>query len=303
MSDKVTIVEVGPRDGLQNEKQSIDAATKIQLINRLSAAGLVHIEAGAFVSPKWVPQMAGSADVLKAVLPENGRKLWVLVPNLRGFEDAAAAGAQHVAVFTAASESFSQKNTNASIAESLARIAEVTTAAKARNIPVRGYVSCALGCPFEGDIAPGAVTKVTEELFRLGCVEVSIGDTIGTGTIASTRALFSQLARSFAPTTLAAHFHDTYGQALANLTVAFEHGVRVVDSSVGGLGGCPYAPGATGNVATEDVVRFCEGQGMATGVDSAKLAATGTWISTALNRANASRAGKALCSKTPSCGA
>lgn len=297
MSDKVTIIEVGPRDGLQNEKQSIDTATKVELIKRLGDCGLVHIEAGAFVSPKWVPQMAGSADVLKAVLPENGKKYWVLVPNLRGLEDAIAAGAQRVAVFTAASESFSRKNTNASIAESLARIAEVTTAARARNIPVRGYVSCALGCPFEGEIAPQAVAKVTEELFALGCTEVSIGDTIGTGTLATTRALFRLLTAQFESAQLAAHFHDTYGQALANLTIALDTGIRSIDSSVGGLGGCPYAPGATGNVATEDVVRFCEGQGLATGIDAAKLAATGTWISTALNRTNASRAGKALCSK------
>ncbi len=297
MSNSVTIVEVGPRDGLQNESLNIDTATKIELIKRLADCGLVHIEAGAFVSPKWVPQMAGSADVLKAVLPEAGKKYWVLVPNLRGFEDAVAAGAQHVSVFTAASESFSQKNTNASIAESLARIAEVTVAAKAKGIPVRGYVSCALGCPFEGDIDPAAATRVTAELFKLGCVEVSIGDTIGTGTMASTRTLFKQLTSEFKAAQLAAHFHDTYGQALANLTVAFEYGIRTVDSSVGGLGGCPYAPGATGNVASEDVVRFCEGQGLATGVDSVKLAATGVWISNVLNRPNASRAGKALCSK------
>lgn len=296
MSDSVTLVEVGPRDGLQNEKQSIDTATKVELINRLSACGLVHIETGAFVSPKWVPQMAGSAEVLKAVLPEQERKLWVLVPNLRGYEDARAAGARHVAVFTAASETFSQKNTNASIAENLARIAEVTATAKADGIPVRGYVSCALGCPFEGAIAPNAVAKVTGELFRLGCAEVSIGDTIGTGTLASTRALFALLTSEFPAARLAAHFHDTYGQALANLTVALDKGVRVIDCSVGGLGGCPYAPGATGNVATEDVVRFCEGQGLQTGVDMEKLAATGGWISTRLNRLNASRAGRALCS-------
>lgn len=297
MSERVTLVEVGPRDGLQNEQQSIDTATKAELIRRLGDCGLVHIEAGAFVSPKWVPQMAGSAEVLKAVLPENGRKYWVLVPNLRGFEDAVAAGAQHVAVFTAASESFSRKNTNATIAESLTRIAEVTAAAKARNIPVRGYVSCALGCPFEGAITPTAVADVTGKLFGLGCAEVSIGDTIGTGTIATTRTLFALLARQFKPATLAAHFHDTYGQALANLTVALEHGVRTIDSSVAGLGGCPYAPGATGNVATEDVVRFCEGQGLATGIDSAKLATTGAWISAALGRPNASHAGRAICAK------
>lgn len=298
MSDKVTIVEVGPRDGLQNEKQNIDVATRVELIKRLGAAGLVHIEAGAFVSSKWVPQMAGSADVLKAILPEAGKQYWVLVPNLRGFEDALAAGAQRVAVFTAASESFSLKNTNAGIAESLVRIAEVTAAAKDKGIPVRGYVSCALGCPFEGMIAPSAVTRVTAELLKLGCVEVSIGDTIGTGTLATTRALFKALTAEFKPAQLAAHFHDTYGQALANLTAALEHGIRTIDSSVGGLGGCPYAPGATGNVATEDVVRFCEGQGLATGIDSALLSATGAWISQKLNRANASRAGRALCSKS-----
>lgn len=298
MSDKVTIVEVGPRDGLQNEKQNIDVATRVELIKRLGTAGLTHIEAGAFVSPKWVPQMAGSAEVLQAILPEAGKQYWVLVPNLRGFEDAIAAGAQRIAVFTAASESFSQKNTNASIAESLARIAEVTSAAKAKNIPVRGYVSCTLGCPFEGMITPAAVTRVTAALLKLGCAEVSIGDTIGTGTLATTRALFKALTSEFKPAQLAAHFHDTYGQALANLTVALELGVRIIDSSVGGLGGCPYAPGATGNVATEDVVRFCEGQGLATSIDSTLLSATGEWISQKLNRANASRAGRALCSRT-----
>lgn len=296
MSDRVTLFEVGPRDGLQNEKAQIDIATRVELINRLAASGLQQIEIGAFVSPKWVPQMAGSADVLQALPDKKDR--WVLVPNRQGLDDALAAGARHVAVFTAASESFSQKNTNASIEESLKRIAEVTAAAQTKGVTVRGYVSCALGCPFEGEIAPAAVIRVTEALFRLGCGEVSIGDTIGTGTLQTTRTLFADLARNFDMKKIAAHFHDTYGQALANLTVPLELGVRTIDSSVAGLGGCPYAPGATGNVATEDVVRFCEGQGLATGIDMDTLAATGSWISTRLNRTNASRAGKALCSRS-----
>jgi hydroxymethylglutaryl-CoA lyase len=297
MSERITLVEVGPRDGLQNEKQTVTPALRIELINRLANCGLSDIEAGAFVSPKWVPQMAQSDEVLRAV-NEPSRRYWMLVPNLRGFEDAVAVGAKHIAVFTAASETFSQKNTNASIEQSLQRIAEVTSLAKAQNIEVRGYVSCALGCPYEGEIKPTSVLGVTEKLLALGCSQVSIGDTIGVGTIASTRALFGALTAQFAPGQLAAHFHDTYGQALANLTVALDKGIRTIDSSVGGLGGCPYAPGATGNVATEDVVRFCEGQGLATGIDMAKLAETGDWISSQLSRPNASRVGKAILAKS-----
>jgi hydroxymethylglutaryl-CoA lyase len=296
MSESIKIVEVGPRDGLQNETQQVDVATRVELITRLAAAGLSDIEVGAFVSPKWVPQMAESAEVLKQTAVKV-KAPWVLVPNARGLVDARAVGAKHIAVFTAASETFSQKNTNASIAESLQRIAEVATVAKADGLALRGYVSCALGCPYEGEIKPEAVLRVTRELVALGCSEVSIGDTIGVGTIKSTRILFKLLAQEFAPAQLAAHFHDTYGQALANLTAALECGVRTIDSSVAGLGGCPYAPGATGNVATEDVVRFCEGQGLVTGVDFIKLAETGVWISDKLGRSNASRAGKACQAK------
>lgn len=296
MSEPVKIVEVGPRDGLQNEKQQIDVATRVELIARLASCGLTDIEVGAFVSPKWVPQMADSADVL-AQTAAMVKAPWVLVPNARGLADAQAAGAKHIAVFTAASETFSQKNTNASIAESLQRIAEVAAAAKAQELALRGYVSCALGCPYEGEIKPEAVLRVTRELFALGCTEVSIGDTIGVGSVSSTRTLFKLLAQEFAPAKLAAHFHDTYGQALANLTAALECGVRTIDSSVAGLGGCPYAPGATGNVATEDVVRFCEGQGLSTGIDFIKLAETGGWISDKLGRNNASRAGRACQAK------
>ncbi len=284
ISNSVRLVEMSPRDGLQNEKQVIDTATKVELVKRLTAAGLPDIEIGAFVSPKWVPQMAGSAAVLQAVLPETSARYWVLVPNLKGYQEARQAGATRVAVFTAASESFSQKNTNVSIAESLTRIAEVTAAAQKDNIPVRGYVSCALGCPFEGAIAPQAVRTVTAELFKLGCAEISIGDTIGIGTPPTTQALFDVLIAAFDVSKLAAHFHDTYGRAMANLTVALDKGVRIIDSSAGGLGGCPYAPGASGNVATEAVLRFCESRDLTTGVDAAKLTATGEWIRAKLSR-------------------
>jgi len=272
----------------------VSVVTRIELIKKLAACGLQQIEVGAFVSPKWVPQMADSAAVVAAVqsvVPQP----WVLVPNLRGLADAQAAGASHIAVFTAASETFSQKNTNASITQSLERIAEVAGQAKAAGLQVRGYVSCALGCPYEGAIKPQAVLDVTSRLLAVGCSEVSIGDTIGVGTLTGVRELFKQLTAQFGADRLAAHFHDTYGQALANLTAALDCGVRTIDSSVAGLGGCPYAPGATGNVATEDVVRFCEGQGLATGVDPGALSVVGNWISEQLGHPNASRAGRAIC--------
>lgn len=275
MSDFVRLVEVGPRDGLQNEQKTVDVVTRIELVQRLAEAGLRDIEVGAFVSPKWVPQMAGSDEVLKAVLPEGERRYWSLVPNLRGYEDAVKAGARRVAVFTAASETFSRKNTNSSLDESLERIAEVLAVAK---VPVRGYVSCALGCPYEGEIAPAAVARVAGELFRLGCEEVSIGDTIGKGTPETTQMLFDVLLKEFPAEKLAAHFHDTYGNALANLDVVLDRGVRIIDSSVAGLGGCPYAPGAKGNVATGAVLDLCARHGFATGVDAAKLAETAGWI-------------------------
>lgn len=283
-SDFIRLVEMGPRDGLQNEATLLETATKVELVKKLVEAGLPDIEVGAFVSPRWVPQMAGSGEVLRALLPETTARYWVLVPNLKGYQDALQAGATRVAVFTAASESFSQKNTNTSIAGSLERLAEVTAAAQLDGLAVRGYVSCALGCPFEGAIDPQAVADVTASLFKLGCSEISIGDTIGTGTPETTTALFSALSERFDVSKLAAHFHDTYGRALSNLTVALEKGVRVIDASVGGLGGCPYAPGATGNVSTNAVVRFLHAQGLQTGIDEDKLRAVAEWAAVKLNR-------------------
>lgn len=296
MSNKVRLFEMGPRDGLQNEPRQLPVATRIELVQRLARAGLRDIEVGAFVSPKWVPQMAESANVVKATAMGDAAhtQRWALVPNLRGLEEALACGITHIGVFTAASETFSQKNTNASIAESLARIAEVMTLAQQKGVTVRGYVSCALGCPFEGKIAPKAVAEVSAKLMAMGCDHVSVGDTIGTGTITRSKALLAELLSAVPATHLAAHLHDTYGQALANLTVFLDHGVRMIDSSIAGLGGCPYAPGATGNVATEDVVRLCHGLGLDTGLDLERLAPVGSWISSVLSRPNQSRAGNAV---------
>lgn len=296
MSNKVRLFEMGPRDGLQNEPRQLPVATRVELVQRLARAGLRDIEVGAFVSPKWVPQMAESASVIKATATGDAALVqrWALVPNLRGLEEAMLAGVTHVGVFTAASESFSKKNTNASIAESLERISEVMAVAKQQGVMVRGYVSCALGCPFEGVIAPKAVANVAVKLMEMGCDHVSIGDTIGTGTIASSKALLAELLSAVPATHLAAHLHDTYGQALANLTVFLDQGVRMVDSSIAGLGGCPYAPGATGNVATEDVARLCYGLGLDTGLELEKLAPVGSWISAVLSRPNQSRAGNAV---------
>src|SRR5690606_16539773 len=265
LPDKVTIVDVGARDGLQNEPGVVPTEVKIELIQRLADAGLPVVEATAFVSPKWVPQMADHDAVLRGIRRKPGVRYPVLTPNLKGFEAAVAAGAEEVAVFGAASESFSRKNINCSIAESLERFAPVVEAAKARGIRVRGYVSCVLGCPYEGEIAPDAVARVADALYRMGCYQISLGDTIGTGTPLKARRMVDAVAERVPLAHLAAHFHDTYGQALANLYAVLEQGIRTIDSSVAGLGGCPYAKGASGNVATEDVVYMLNGMGVETG--------------------------------------
>ncbi|WP_074870725.1 hydroxymethylglutaryl-CoA lyase [Atopomonas hussainii] len=297
LPSKVRLVEVGPRDGLQNEKQPISVADKIQLVNDLNAAGLSTIEVGSFVSPKWVPQMAGSAEVFTGIERKPGVVYQALTPNLKGFEAALAAGADEVAVFAAASEAFSQKNINCSISESLERFRDLMAAAQAANIPVRGYVSCVLGCPYDGEVAPAQVLSVARELFAMGCYEVSVGDTIGVGTAGKTRALFNLLAREIPREKLGGHFHDTYGQALANIYASLQEGIEIFDSSVAGLGGCPYAKGATGNVATEDVVYLLNGLGIQHGIDLSRLAAAGQRICDVLGRANGSRVARALLSQ------
>lgn len=291
---KVQLVEVGPRDGLQNESSIIPLAAKLQLIDDLATAGHTVIEAGSFVNPKWIPQMADSAEVFAGIRRHPGVRYAALTPNLQGFERAVAAGADEVAIFAAASEAFSQKNINCSIAESLKRFHEVMSAAKDRNIAVRGYVSCVLGCPYEGEIAPQAVATVCDELLELGCYEVSLGDTIGTGTAGSMQRLLDMLLARFKPEQLAVHCHDTYGQALSNILIALQMGIATVDSSVAGLGGCPYAKGASGNVATEDVVYMLEGLGIETGLNLPALVRAGNRISATLNRPNGSRAAAAL---------
>ena len=289
----VTIVEVGPRDGLQNEPGSIALDTKLALLDDLAAAGLRVIEAGSFVNPKWVPQMADSEAVFARLRRAPGVRYTALTPNLKGFERALSAGADEVAVFAAASESFSQKNINCTIAESLGRFEDVMAAAASNAIPVRGYASCVLGCPYEGAISPEAVADVTGALLDMGCYEVSLGDTIGTGTAGSMTRLLDVLLARFAPDQLAVHCHDTYGQALANILVALQHGIATVDASVAGLGGCPYAKGASGNVATEDVVYMLHGLGIETGLDLEQLVAAGRRISDALGRPTASRVARA----------
>ena len=286
---QVTLVEVGPRDGLQNESGTIALADKLRLLEDLAAAGHTVIEAGSFVNPKWVPQMADSEAVFEQLQRHPGVRYTALTPNLRGFERAAAAGVDEVAVFAAASEAFSQKNINCSIDESLERFEAVMTEAAALGIPVRGYVSCVLGCPYEGDIDPEAVRAVSQTLLDMGCYEVSLGDTIGTGTAGSMRQLLDVLLTNIAPQQLAVHCHDTYGQALANILVALENGIATIDSSVAGLGGCPYARGASGNVATEDVVYMLNGLGIESGLNLDRLIAAGRTISAALGRNNSSR--------------
>lgn len=293
----VRIVEVGPRDGLQNEKQLVSTETKVELIARLGRAGLKSIEATSFVSPKWVPQMADNAEVMAAIERLRGVSYPVLTPNLKGFEAALAAGAEEVAVFAAASESFSQKNVNCSIAESLARFEPVLAAAANAGVRVRGYVSCVLGCPYEGAIEPDAVARVSAQLFAMGCYEISLGDTIGVGTPGQTRQMIDAVVREVPVSQLAGHFHDTYGMAIANIYAALESGMQVFDSSVAGLGGCPYAQGATGNVATEDVVYLMNGLGIETGVDLDKLLDAGAFICEAIDRQTNSRVARAAASK------
>ena len=289
----VRLVEVGPRDGLQNEKQPIEVADKVRLVDDLSAAGLGYIEVGSFVSPKWVPQMAGSAEVFAQIQRKAGVTYAALTPNLKGFEGALEAGVREVAVFAAASEAFSQKNINCSIKESLERFVPVMDAAKANDIRVRGYVSCVLGCPYDGAIDPKQVASVAAELFAMGCYEVSLGDTIGTGTPGATRRLIETVALQIPREKLAGHFHDTYGQALANIYASLLEGVSVFDSSVAGLGGCPYAKGASGNVASEDVLYMLNGLGIQTGIDLDQLIAAGQRICTLLGRSNGSRVARA----------
>ncbi len=293
----IKIVEVGPRDGLQNEATLVDTATKLRLIRALATAGLQHIEAGSFVSPKWVPQMADSADILRQLETAGPVRYPVLVPNLKGLEAALASGARDIAVFAAASESFSQRNINCSIDESLTRFAPVMQAAREAGVRVRGYVSCVLGCPYEGHIAPAAVAEVAARLYEAGCEEISLGDTIGTGTPEATKRLLDTVATLVPLDKIAGHFHDTYGMAIANIYAAWQHGVRVFDSSIAGLGGCPYARGASGNVATEDVVYLFDGLGQDTGVDMERLLDASQLISAALGRAPVSRAAQALLAK------
>ena len=290
---EVTIVEVGPRDGLQNEPTPVAVADKVALIEALADAGLPVVEAGAFVSPKWVPQMAGSDEVLRTIRRRPGVGYPVLVPNLKGLEAALAAGADEIAVFGAASETFSQRNINCSIAESLERFRPVAETALAKGVQVRGYVSCVLGCPYEGDIQPGAVARVARELHAMGCFEISLGDTIGVGTPRKTAAMLAAVMAELPVAALAIHAHDTYGQALANVLTALELGVRAVDSSVAGLGGCPYAKGASGNVATEDVVYMLDGMGVRTGVDLAAVIEAGRGICEVLRTTSRSRVAQA----------
>ena len=290
----VRIVEVGPRDGLQNEKAMVSTADKIELIDRLSATGLQSIEATSFVSPRWVPQLADATEVFTGITRRPGVHYPVLVPNEKGYERARAAGVEEIAVFTAASEAFNQRNINASIDESLQRFAPVLERARGDGVRVRGYVSTVLGCPYQGEVPLADVVRVARELHGMGCYEISLGDTIGVGTPGKARAMLQAVADEVPLDALAVHFHDTYGQALANLLACLEVGVSVVDASVAGTGGCPYATGASGNVATEDVVYMLHGLGIETGVDLARLADTGRWLAGRLGRETGSRVGRAL---------
>lgn len=293
LPEQVRIVEVGPRDGLQNEQGQVRAEDKVALVDALVAAGLEHVEVGSFVSPRWVPQMADSAAVFAAIARAPGVTYAALTPNLQGFEAAIAAGASEVAVFAAASESFSQRNINCSIAQSLQRFEPVLAAAVAHGIKVRGYVSCVLGCPYEGDIAPERVRDVGDAMLQMGCYELSLGDTLGIGTPGAARRLIDTVAQRVPRGQLAGHFHDTYGQAVANIYACLLEGVQVFDSSVAGLGGCPYAPGASGNVATEDVLYLLHGLGISTGVDLERVVQAGQAIMLALGRQSASRVARA----------
>ena len=289
----VRIVEVGPRDGLQNEPREVPTEIKVQLVERLADAGLPAVEATAFVSPKWVPQMADHTEVLERIRRKPGVDYPVLAPNLKGFEAARAAGATEVAIFGAASESFSRKNINCSIAESLDRFRPLAQEAQKHGVKVRGYVSCVLGCPYEGEVPAAQVARVAKALYDMGCYEVSLGDTIGTGTPAKTKAMIEACAAEVPMAKLAGHYHDTYGQALANIYASLELGVHTFDASVAGLGGCPYAAGASGNVATEDVVYMLNGMGVRTGVDLDKLVDIGRWICGVLGKEPSSKVNKA----------
>ena len=291
---RVRIVEVGPRDGLQNEKSIVPTAAKIELIDRLSATGLACIEATSFVSPKWVPQLADAAEVMAAIERRPGVRYPVLVPNLQGYERARAAGATDIAVFTAASEAFNRRNTNAGIDESLQRFAPVMERARADGVAVRGYVSTVLGCPYQGEVPLHDVVRVARALHDMGCFEISLGDTIGVGTPGKARDMLRAVAAEVPMPALAVHFHDTYGQALANTLACLEEGVAVVDSSVSGTGGCPYAAGASGNVASEDVVYMLHGLGIETGIDLDRLVDTGRWLAALLGRASGSKVAQAL---------
>ncbi|MGT2500469.1 hydroxymethylglutaryl-CoA lyase [Bradyrhizobium guangxiense] len=297
MSDKVRIIEMGPRDGLQNEKTPVSVEARIAFIEALVGAGLDTVEIGAFVSPKAIPQMASSDAVLRGVSHVEGAEFHVLVPNEKGYDAARAAGAKVVSVFAAASEGFSRANINCTVAESIERFKPVLARAKADGVPVRGYISCVLGCPFDGEIKPKAVADLASTLFELGCYEISLGDTIGVGTPTKAKEMLRAVAANIPPAKLAMHFHDTYGQALANLYAGMEEGVRVIDAAAGGLGGCPYAPGATGNVATEDVVYMLEGMGVRTGVDMEKLLAATNAMSGVLGKPPVSRVASALNAK------
>jgi len=292
-SNHVRIVEVGARDGLQNEKTLLPADVKIALIDRLSSTGLTTIEATSFVSPKWVPQLADAAEVLRGIRKVPGVSYPVLVPNEQGYARAREVGATEIAMFTAASEAFNRKNINASIDESIERFIPVIEQAQADEVKVRGYVSTVLGCPYQGEVPISDVVRVARRLYQLGCYEISLGDTIGVGTPAKARAMLHAVAQEVPIEALSVHFHDTYGQALANILSCLEEGVRVLDSSVSGTGGCPYAKGATGNVASEDVVYMLHGMGMTTGVDLDLLIATGAWLSAQLHKETASRVTKA----------
>jgi hydroxymethylglutaryl-CoA lyase len=291
---KVRIVEVGPRDGLQNEKQPVPTAIKIELIDRLAACGLTAIEATAFVSPKWVPQMADAAAVMQGIERRAGVSYPVLVPNEKGLDAALAAGATEAAIFAAASEAFSQKNINCTIGESLERFKPVLARAKEAKLKVRGYVSCVLGCPYQGEVAPAAVAEVAWALFEMGCHEISLGDTIGVGTPEKTKAMIESVARRVPIKKLAGHFHDTYGMAAANIYASLQMGVNVFDAAVGGLGGCPYAQGASGNVASEDVVWLLQGLGIDCGADLDRLVDTAAWISQQLGRTPGSKVARAI---------
>ena len=293
----VKVVEVGPRDGLQNEKDFVATATKIELINQLTAAGFVNIEAASFVSPKWVPQMADGREVMAGIKRGSQAIYSALTPNLRGFEGAVEAGIDEVVIFGAASEAFSQRNINCGIAESIARFEPVAQAAKAQGMRLRGSISCCFGCPYQGDVPLASVLDVIERLAALGCDEIDIADTIGVATAEQTRKVIAAASRVFARERLSGHFHDTYGQALANIYAALQEGIEIFHASVAGLGGCPYAKGATGNVATEDVLYLLHGLGISTGIDLHKVVLAGDFISTAIGRVNASRAGKALLAK------